>query len=86
MKNYLCVWRQFNDFIMCLDMIPKSWEERTLLFVEHMIEVHKAQSSTVKSYVSAIKRMLIDDNYKWDDNKILLMSLTRPCRLINDRL
>ena len=86
MKNYLCVWRQFNDFIMCLDMIPESWEERTLLFIAHMIEVCKAQSSTVKSYVSAIKRMLIDDNYKWDNNKILLTLLTRACRLINDRL
>ena len=44
------------------------------------------QSSTVKSYVSAIKRILIDDGYEWNDNKILLNALTKACRLINDRV
>ena len=43
-----------------------------------------AQSSTIKSYFSAIKFMLKADNYEWDDNKILLTSITRSCRLQND--
>ena len=44
------------------------------------------QSQTVKTYVSAIKRVLIDDGYTWDNTKILLTSLTRGCRIINDRV
>ena len=44
------------------------------------------QSSTVKSYVSAIKKTLIDDGYSWDDNKVLVSSLTKACRIINDRV
>ena len=30
--------------------------------------------------------MLIKDKYKWDDNKILLTSLTRACRIVNDHV
>ena len=44
------------------------------------------QSSTVKCYVTAIKKLLVDDGYDWDDQKVLLGSLTRACRLINDRV
>ena len=44
------------------------------------------QSSTVRSYVSAIKKTLVDDGYDWQDSKVLLGSLTRACRLINDRV
>ena len=44
------------------------------------------KSTTVKSYVSAIKKLLIDDGYEWDDQKVLLGSLTKACKLINDKL
>ena len=44
------------------------------------------QSATVKTDVSAIKRLLIDDGYDWDDQKILLGSLTSACKLINDKV
>ena len=40
----------------------------------------------VKSYISAIKRLLINDDYDWQDNQVLLASLTRACRLINDHV
>ena len=40
----------------------------------------------LKSYVSAIKRILVDDGYHWNNDKILLTSLTRACRLVNDRV
>ena len=46
----------------------------------------KEQSSTLKTNVSAIKSVLKDDNYKWDDNKVLLSSITRGCRVINDKI
>ena len=62
-----------------------SWEDRVMLFVGYKIE-NGMKSNSVKSYVSAIKRTLTDDGYQWNDNKILLGSLTRACRLINDRV
>ena len=34
----------------------------------------------------AIKRILIDDGYPWDDTKLLLTSLTRACWLVNDHV
>ena len=84
-ENYLRVWRMFNNFIIKLDKIPSSWEERLLLFIAYLID-RGSQSSTVKSYVSAIKCILVDDGYEWNDSKILLSSLTRACRLKNDRV
>ena len=40
----------------------------------------------MKSYVSAIKRTLLDDGYCWEDNRVLIHSLTRACKLKNDRV
>ena len=85
-KNYLSIWRNFNHFLIRLDKMPKAWEDRTALFCAHLID-NGAQSQTVKSYVSAIKGVLKDDGYtEWSDQKILLSSLTRACRLVNDKL
>ena len=42
------------------------------------------QSSTVKLYVSAIKKTLVMDVYKWKDNEVLLSSLARACKIKND--
>ena len=85
MRTYLSVWRQFNKFIISLDLKPMSWEDRTSLFIAHMID-RGLQSCSVRSYVSAIKRILVDDGYCWNDQKVLLTSLTRACRLVNDRV
>ena len=83
MKTYFRIWRQFNNFLIRLDVKPLIWEERVTLFIGHLVD-KGVQSSSIKSYVSAIKRVLLDDGYQWDDQKILLTSLTRACRLIND--
>ena len=56
-----------------------------MLFVTHLID-KGMQSSTVRSYVSAIKKILIEDGYQWNNTKILLSSLTRACRLVNDHV
>ena len=77
-QNYLGIWRQFNKFISRLDIIPRKWEERTVLFVAHLIE-QGLQSATVRSYISAIKCMVKDDNYDWDDNQVLLSTLMKAC-------
>ena len=51
-----------------------------------MIYVKKRQSSTIKSYVSAIKSKVTADGYKWSDNLVLLNTLSGACRLKNDKL
>ena len=84
-KNYLQIWRQFNKFVINLDVKPPTWEDRVTLFIGYKIE-NGMQSSTVKCYVTAIKKLLVDDGYKWNDQKVLLGSLTRACRLINDKV
>ena len=55
------------------------------MFIGYKID-NGMQSSTVKSYFSAIKKMLVEDGYDWDDQKVLLGSLTSACKLINDRV
>ena len=84
-KAYLCIWRQFNKFLMSLDCKPDLWEDRTNLFVGFLISEGK-QSCTVKSYVSAIKRTLLNDGYNWKDDRILLTLLTCACRIRNDKV
>ena len=84
-KMYMEVWRQFNAFLISLDTMPVSWEDRTMLFITNLVG-KGFQSSSIKSYVSAVKRILINDRYQWDNTKILILSLTRACRLINDQV
>ena len=84
-RNYLAIWRQFNRFLINLDVRPITWEDRVTLFIGYKID-NGMKSTTVKSYVSAIKKMLINDGYAWDDQKVLLGSLTKACKLINDKV
>ena len=84
-ENYLAIWRKFNKFIIRLDNKPNSWEERVGLFVAFMANSNR-KSTTVRSYISAIKSILKDDGYIWNENKVQLNLLTRGCRLINDRV
>ena len=64
---------------------PKLWEDKTTLFIGFLIN-NGMQSSTVKTYVSAIKKTLIIDGYKWDDSLVLVRSLAKACRIINDQV
>ena len=84
--TYHGVWRKFNEFIIKLDRIPKSWEERTALYCTHLICEVGLKSSTVKSYISGIKCVLKIDGYEWNDDQILFNVLTRSCKLKNDRV
>ena len=70
---------------MNLDEKPPSWESRTTLYIAYLIESGK-QSASIKSYVSAIKKLLVLDGYDWKDNEVLLTSLTKACRRINDKV
>ena len=84
-KNYYTIWKVFSDFFIRLDDKPANWEDRLTLFVGFLIE-NKRQSSTVKSYISAIKSVLREDNIKLDEDTYLLSSLTKACKLQNDQI
>ena len=81
--SYHKIWTRFNKFIIRLDIKPKTWEERVALFAAQMVEEGK-KSSTIQSYVSAIKSTLKKDNYEWCDNKILLATIIGACKIKND--
>ena len=42
------------------------------------------QSSTMKSYISAIKKILELDDYQWSDDKLNLTILIKACKMVND--
>ena len=82
---YFSVWRKFNKFVVRLDKIPETWEERTSLYVGFLAGAGK-KSSTIKSYISGIKSILEDDGYEWSDKDFKMTSLTKACRLVNDQV
>ena len=79
-KTYHTVWKLFSDFYLKLDQKPKEWEDRIVLFAGFLIQ-NKCKASTVNSYVSAIKSMLAEINVKISEDRFLLNSLVRACRL-----
>ena len=84
-KNYYTVWKLFNKFILCLDHHPRKWEDRLSLFVGYMVN-NRNKSTTIHSYVSAIKSVLADVGVVIQEDRYLLSSLTKACRLINDNV
>ena len=83
--NYYAVWKGFNEFFVHLDIKPRAWENRLILYVGHLIHCKK-QSATVCSHVSAVKAMLKMNNVKITEDQYVLASLTRACRLKNDQV
>ena len=68
-KTYLAVWRQFNGFLLRLEQILKTWEERVLWFCAFLID-KGGKSTTIKSYVSALKTTLTVDGYIWIEDRV----------------
>ena len=85
LANYYGIWKHFNEFFIKLDTKPRTWEDRLILFVGHLINNNR-KSSTIKSYISAIKTVLRLDGEHIDEDKYLLKSLTRACKLNNDKV
>ena len=83
--SYRSVWKNFNQFIVRLDEKPNNWEDHILLYVGHLVN-SKKQSSTVKSYISAIKAVLESIGIQVNTDQCLLSSLTRACKLVNDKV
>ena len=84
-KSYWCVWRIFNKFFIKLDCKLNNWEDRIVLFVGFLVE-NGLKSVTVKSYLSAIRAVLLENKIKLNEDLFLLSSLTRACKLQNDRV
>ena len=62
-----------------------SWESRLTLYVGYLINKRK-KSTTIKSYISAIRAVLEDINQPLNENKAVIKALTKACRLKNDRV
>ena len=84
-KMYYQVWKQFNKFRIRLDKRPKNWEQCIVLFVGYLIN-EKKQSSTIKSYLSGIRAILKIDGVKLKEDQFLITSLTKACKLKNDKI
>ena len=83
--NYQSVWKVFSEFFVTLDRKPRNWSDHITLFVGYLVSCDK-QSCTIKSYLSAIKAVLKDNDIIIDQDQFLLSSLTRACRLRNDKV
>ena len=84
--SYYNTWKNFNKFLIRLDKMPRSWEERLCLYCTFLITIKKRKSSTVRSYISGIKHILVTDGYEWNDGLVILNTLTKSCKLKNDTL
>ena len=84
-KNYYNIWKLFNGFILQLDRKLKMWEQRLYLYGAYLVD-RGVQSAILKSYFSAIKKILHHIDYKLDDNKLLLNTLTKACKMVNDKV
>ena len=83
--QYYSVWKTFNKFFIKLDKKPEHWEDRIVLFVGYLVE-EKKKSSTVKSYILAIRAVLFGAGISVSVDQTLLNALTRACKLKNDTL
>ena len=84
-KTYYTVWKLFNKFFISLDVKPNTWEERIVLFTGHLVN-SKLKSNSFKSYISAIKAVLLEIGYELNEDKFIINALTRACRLQNDKI
>ena len=71
--NYHVIWKLFCKFLICLDYRPPNWADRLTLFVGYLVQ-QKKQSSTVRSYISAIKSILKDIDINIAEDQYLLSS------------
>ena len=83
--TYYRVWKLFCKFFIRLDDKLMNWEDRIVLFTGFLIE-NKLKSTTVRSYLSAIRAILWDCEITLNEDTCLLNALTRACKIKNDRL
>ena len=81
-QTYYRFWRLFNQFFIRLDKKPNNWEDRLVLFTGFLIE-NKLQSSSIKSYLSTIRCVLTEHRIEVNEDRFLINSLTRACKIKN---
>ena len=81
--NYVSIWKKFNAFMIKLDWRLDFWEDRVVLYCAYLID-QGTQSQTVHSYVCAIKSILANDGYDWNDSRAAVRTLARACKIKND--
>ena len=81
--SYRSVWKSFNKFFIKLDVKPMTWEDQVSLYTRFLVG-YKKQSSTIRSYILAIRAILSDIGIELDLDQCLITSLTRACRVVND--
>ena len=74
---YYGTWKNFK-----LDKKPKTLEDRLTLYVGFLIQNNR-KSTTIRSYISAIKAILKEDGIELNVDQYLLTSLTKACRFRN---
>ena len=82
-ETYYRIRKVFNKFIVRLDDKPRNWEDRLVLFTAHLISCN-LKSTSVRSYISAIKGVLAENQIQISEDTYLLSSLTRACKLKKD--
>ena len=78
-KNYYAIWKVFNAFFVCLDAKPFFWEDRLVLFVAYFVDNNRCPT-TINSYISTIKAVLLEDSYELAEDRYLLNLLTKACK------
>lgn len=84
-KMYRNRWIAFNRFLQQFDVMPDTWEERLHIYAAHLID-NKKQSCTVRTYLTAIKQILRLADIDIQEDKYLLSSMVRACKIKNDHL
>ena len=83
--NYYGIWKNFNQFFLKLDVKPDNWEDRLTLYIGYLINNNR-KSTTIRSYISAIKAVLWNVDMDLSEYRILLSSLTKACKMRNNRV
>ena len=83
-KLYHQVWKQFSSFYLRLDVKPATWEDRITLFTAYLIN-NKLKSTTIRSYISALKSVLHEDGRKINKDSLTISALMRACKIRNDK-
>ena len=81
--TYHIIWKKFNQFFVKLDSKPRAWEDCLTLFTGYMVD-KGFKSTTIRSYISAMKSVLSEIKVKLNIDQSLISSLTRVCKLTND--
>ena len=81
--NYYGIWKGFNKFFVRLDSKPDNWEDRILLYAGYLVTSGK-KSSTIRCYISAIKAILFNIGREVQEDRLLLSSIIRACKINYD--